>query len=151
MRYGLMSTGVACVLSILVVGKAHVTHGFTIINDPSATRGIERYDLMHNGLGVVRLKCYPAQVGDKDIITAFREIMEEKAPAITHLNATGLNRAELRSWPDVGIDPQATGNGVGCYNEIGGGTALQDARRRHPPAPRSSTCGWNSSSVRLTG
>lgn len=151
MRYGLMSAGVACALSILGVGKAYATHGFTIVNYPSATRGVGRHDLMHNGFGVARLKCYPAQVGDKHSITAFREIMEEIALAITHRNATGLNRAELCSWPDVGIDPRATGNGVGCYNEIGGGTALQDARRRHPPAPGSSTRGWNTPSVRLTG
>ena len=55
-----------------------------------------------------------------------------KTPFITQGDDHGLTTAELGFRHNAGIVPKATRDGGGSYINIGGGTALQDAMRRHP-------------------
>jgi tungstate transport system substrate-binding protein len=84
--------------------------------------GVDRREVMYNDFVLVGPKHDPAAVdGSHDIIAALKKIAAAKAPFVSRGDDSGTNKAELRLWEDVGLDPKAasadwykdTGSGMG--------------------------------------
>ena len=89
---------------------AFVEHGF----------GIDRHEVMYNDFILVGPKSDPAHVeGGKDIVVAFRNIADAKAPFVARGDDSGTSKAEIRLWKEAGIDPKTAGGG--WYRDTGSG------------------------------
>jgi tungstate transport system substrate-binding protein len=89
---------------------AFVEHGF----------GIDRREVMYNDFILVGPKSDPAHVdGGKDIVLAFRNIADAKAPFVARGDDSGTSKAEMRLWKETGIDLKAVGGS--WYRDTGSG------------------------------
>jgi len=82
--------------------------------------GIDRREVMYNDFILVGPKSDPAHVGGgKDIVAAFREIANAKAPFVARGDESGTSKAEMRLWKEAGIDPKTRGES--WYHDTGSG------------------------------
>jgi tungstate transport system substrate-binding protein len=89
---------------------AFVEHGF----------GIDRREVMYNDFTLVGPKSDPARVdGGTDIVVAFRNIADAKAPFVARGDDSGTSKAEMRLWKETGIDPKTMGGS--WYRDTGSG------------------------------
>jgi tungstate transport system substrate-binding protein len=84
--------------------------------------GVKRFQVMYNDFVLVGPKADPAGIaGSKDIVAAFRRILEKKAPFVSRGDNSGTHFAELELWKAGGIDVEKekgpwyreTGSGMG--------------------------------------
>jgi tungstate transport system substrate-binding protein len=82
--------------------------------------GVRRYDVMYNDFVLVGPKADPAKVrGGTDVVRAFREIHNSRAPFVSRGDRSGTHFAELGLWKAAGIDI-AREKGP-WYREVGSG------------------------------
>lgn len=82
--------------------------------------GVRRFEVMYNDFVLVGPQSDTAKVaGGKDILAAYRRIVETRAPFASRGDKSGTHAAELRLWKAAGVDPQ-TGKGS-WYRETGSG------------------------------
>jgi len=86
-------------------------------------QGVKRYPVMYNDFILVGPKSDPAGVkGAKDIVVAFKTIIDKQAPFISRGDRSGTHQAELNLWEIAGINIEAArgpwcrdiGNGMGA-------------------------------------
>ncbi len=83
--------------------------------------GVDRRDVMYNDFVLVGPKSDPADAAQaKTLADALRRIAARQAVFISRGDKSGTHAAELRSWQQAGIEPQADGRGK-WYREIGAG------------------------------
>jgi tungstate transport system substrate-binding protein len=81
--------------------------------------GVERRDVMYNDFIVVGPKADPAKVrGMKDVIGAFRRILDAKATFVSRGDDSGTDKMEKAYWATVGRKPEgrqylSAGQGMG--------------------------------------
>jgi tungstate transport system substrate-binding protein len=81
--------------------------------------GVDRRDVMHNDFIVVGPKEDPAKVrGMKDVIAAFRKILDTKATFVSRGDDSGTDKMEKGYWEEVGSRPAgrqylSAGQGMG--------------------------------------
>jgi len=84
--------------------------------------GVRRYEVMYNDFVLIGPRSDPAAVaGGKDVIRAFQQILESKAPFVSRGDRSGTHFAELEIWQAAGIDIakrkgpwyRETGSGMG--------------------------------------
>ena len=81
--------------------------------------GVERRDVMYNDFIVVGPRADPAHVrGMRDVLAAFRRILDAKATFISRGDDSGTDKMEKSYWQEVGRQPQgrqyvAAGQGMG--------------------------------------
>ena len=67
--------------------------------------GVKRFQVMYNDFVLVGPKADPAGIaGRKDIVAAFKRILEKKAPFVSRGDRSGTHFAELELWKAGGID-----------------------------------------------
>jgi len=82
--------------------------------------GLDRRDVMYNDFVLVGPRGDPAHVdGGKDIVVAFREIADAKAPFVARGDDSGTSKAEMRLWSEADIDPKRAE--AGWYRDTGSG------------------------------
>ncbi|MGQ0548005.1 MAG: substrate-binding domain-containing protein [Betaproteobacteria bacterium] len=84
--------------------------------------GVKRFEVMYNDFILVGPKADPAKVGGgKDIVSAFRKILQTRSPFASRGDKSGTHFAEVQLWKAAGIDPakdkgswyRETGSGMG--------------------------------------
>jgi tungstate transport system substrate-binding protein len=81
--------------------------------------GVNRRDVMYNDFVLVGPKEDPAKVrGMRDVVSAFRRILEAKAVFVSRGDDSGTDKMEKSYWADVGQRPQgrqylSAGQGMG--------------------------------------
>jgi tungstate transport system substrate-binding protein len=82
--------------------------------------GVKRFDLMYNDFVLVGPDADPASIGGtKDIVGAFKQIAENKAPFASRGDDSGTHKKEQALWRAAGID--ASRDSGGWYRETGSG------------------------------
>ncbi len=81
--------------------------------------GVERRDVMYNDFVVVGPAADPAKVrGMKDVVAAFRRILEARATFVSRGDDSGTDKMEKSYWEPIGARPQgrqylSVGQGMG--------------------------------------
>jgi tungstate transport system substrate-binding protein len=84
--------------------------------------GVKRYEVMYNDFVLVGPKADPAKIaGGKNVVQAFRGILQAKAPFVSRGDKSGTHFAELEIWGAAKIDIEhqqgswyrSTGQGMG--------------------------------------
>jgi tungstate transport system substrate-binding protein len=81
--------------------------------------GVNRRDVMYNDFVVVGPRDDPAGIrGTKDVIQAFRKILETKATFVSRGDDSGTDKMEKAYWTDIGRRPEgrqylSAGQGMG--------------------------------------
>src|SRR5262245_44933454 len=71
--------------------------------------GVKRFDVMYNDFVVVGPAKDPAKItGSKDVVAAFKKIVDSKALFVSRGDDSGTHKAELRLWKDAGVDAKTT-------------------------------------------
>jgi tungstate transport system substrate-binding protein len=82
--------------------------------------GIDRREVMYNDFILVGPKSDPAHIdGGTDIVVAFRNIADAKAPFVARGDDSGTSEAEMRLWKETGFDPKTMGGS--WYRDTGSG------------------------------
>ena len=82
--------------------------------------GINRREVMYNDFILVGPRSDPAHVDSRgDIVVAFRNIADAKAPFLARGDDSGTSKAEMRLWKEAGIDPKTAGET--WYRDTGSG------------------------------
>jgi tungstate transport system substrate-binding protein len=82
--------------------------------------GIDRREVMYNDFILVGPNSDPAHVdGGKDIVAAFRKIVEARAPFVARGDDSGTAKAEMRFWTAAAINPKTAGGD--WYRDTGSG------------------------------
>jgi tungstate transport system substrate-binding protein len=67
--------------------------------------GVKRFDVMYNDFVLIGPKSDPAKVGGgKDVVSAFKKILETRSPFVSRGDKSGTHFAELELWKAAGID-----------------------------------------------